>query len=139
MPRTRVKLPAPEPANRLPAGTLVCRVVVPGRACPWSVPVVTRSGVGVKKRRLVDWQKLIQLYARIAMGQRPPYGCPVRLALHFELRPRAGRMPDTTNLQKGSEDALQGIILLNDSQVHEVRAVRTVGGEDRTTIEVVAL
>ena len=137
MARTSVQLAVN--GDRLAPGTLVCRVVVPGRAVPWSVPLVTRSGVGVKKRRLLDWQKCVALYAKIAMGRRPPYAGPVRLALQVTLRPRGGRPPDATNLQKGVEDSIQGIIISNDSQVCEVRTVRTSGTEDQTTIEVVAL
>jgi Holliday junction resolvase RusA-like endonuclease len=113
----------PPPSTTYPAGSTIARFSVPGRPVPWSVPPKLRR----KAPRLKAWQRTVNLAARLAMGNRPPHDGPVRLFLVFCLaRPNERRLPDSTNLQKGVEDALQLTTYLNDTQVAAVECVRVV-------------
>lgn len=139
MPRSRTskpRKPKPPPVELLPAGTLICRVDIPHRAVPWKVPRTNRYGGAVKDKSLKTWQKTVALYARVAMGNQEPYAGPVRIRFVFELRRRPGAPPDLTNLIKGTEDPLQGIVIANDRQVcGHINPERIIGEINHTFIE----
>jgi Holliday junction resolvase RusA-like endonuclease len=123
----RAKAP---PILLLPSGTLIVRFEVPGRAVPWKVPTVTKRRGAFKDKRLVAWQETVAEYARAAMAGREPYAGPVRLDVRFEIKRRAGSMPDRTNCLKAAEDALQGIVFTNDRLVIGGDSERVAGERD---------
>jgi Holliday junction resolvase RusA-like endonuclease len=123
---------------------------VRGHPVPWSVgrlskPKVrkraTRKGPAGSKYRipsknpaLMSWQQEVNLRAKLAMAGRLPYAGPVTLAVTFRVMHRGGRkVGDVSNLTKGLEDALQGAVIVNDSQVCGVTMAREMVG--RTTDE----
>lgn len=113
----------------LPPGTPIASFRIPHRAVPWKAPHTTRTGHSYKDKTLVDWQETVKLYARLAMAGSKPYSFPVELHMTFWLEP-GGRYPDTSNLTKGSEDALEEIVFVNDRQVTDNVARRRFGPED---------
>lgn len=114
----KVKLP-PAPSATYPSGSTIARFSVPGRPVPWSVPPKLRR----KSPRLVAWQRSVRLWAGSEMAGRLPHDGPVRLHVVFHLL-RGKRPGDTSNYFKGTEDALQGVVFLNDTQVVETSALR---------------
>jgi Holliday junction resolvase RusA-like endonuclease len=108
--------PDPVPASYDPGATIVEFRLADVRPVPWSV-----SRRGRKSPKLSAFQRAIHAAAVVAMAGRPPYAGPVSLHATFRLISR-GSMPDLTNLEKGTEDALQAGVFINDSQV---RAKRT--------------
>lgn len=112
---------------------------------PWSVPQRGRWGGSLPNPRLTGWQKLVADSARSIFGPYEPWTCPISIETLFFLswaRPKKtqigdpaapiirfdetysthrlkGKAPDVTNLVKGTEDALQGIVFVDDVQVVE--------------------
>jgi Holliday junction resolvase RusA-like endonuclease len=115
----------------------ICSFRVPGHPVPWQ----HHEGYGKharKPRALKEWQEhiaLIALYAMGAAGRHTPYAGPVRFRAEFTVRAR-GKIGDLTNLQKACEDAVQGIVIVNDSQVVGWSSTRRVGGDEGVTIAV---
>lgn len=130
---------------------------VKGDQAPWQV--YTRQGrpsIGILAKQA--WQAQIQAAAKEAMAGREPITGPVRLTIRCyrslpnwaptgdNARNRARSRwiarhllmyPDTTNYLKAAEDALQGIIMVNDSQDVEVVASKDYSlGEPYTIIKV---
>lgn len=95
---------------------LIARFAVAARPVPWKVSIRR----GAPNAKLMAWQREVALAARVAMNGRKPYAGPVVLNLSFRLR-RFGRMPDRTNLLKSTEDAIQGIVIINDNQCKDGR------------------
>jgi Holliday junction resolvase RusA-like endonuclease len=132
-----------------PDPAIICRFALTGyRPIPWKATVVgtqhTRTGKRyrfvTKDPTLVAWQEVVALHARLAMAGRRPYEGAVELRMDFTLRPIKGRMtPDTCNLTKSTEDALQGIVIADDRQVVSLVAARWEGREEGAVIEVRAL
>lgn len=127
------------PVARLPEGSLIAGFFVEGRPVPWSAPTTTRTGHSFKNPRLVSWQKLVGDLAYLAMRPDPPYSHPVRLDLIFYLTVRGGSRPDTSNLGKALEDALQGKVIVNDKQVCDIRSRRVIGTGEGVMIQVFAM
>lgn len=94
-------------------GLVIANFTVLGRAVPWSV-----SRRGTKSPRLIDWQRQVRKAAVEAMDGRRPHAGPFAFAATFELI-RRGTMADSTNLQKSSEDACQGVVIVNDSMCRQ--------------------
>ena len=108
---------------------------VPGEPCPWTV--WTRRGpkpVGFEK--MEAWQEAIQVAAIQACGGKPLWDGMISLEMDFfrgipasaPKRPAAlkawvqrhiTRKPDWLNYFKAAEDALQGLVITNDSHVIE--------------------
>jgi Holliday junction resolvase RusA-like endonuclease len=119
-------------------GTEIATFRVPYRPVPWSVPNV-RGRRTVKNAPLAKWQTRVATAARLAMDGRGPYHGHVKILLKFALVPATnGSEPDWTNLAKGAEDAIQGIVIGNDRKV--VRAYTEKWESDRNyaVIKVVA-
>lgn len=104
---------------------------------------------------LPDWAAKVAAAARDAMGGRDPWTCPVKLHFDFFTRtppgrrhgelwdcpvklspktkkwgksgPRGRSEPDLLNLVKGTEDALQGIVIANDCQTRLTSAAPWFG------------
>lgn len=117
----KTKLP-PEPIDLLPAWTMIASFQVDGVSVPWSV-----SRRGTKNPRLTAWQGLIKRAAFLAMDGRKPYAGPVRFTAHFAFA-RTNHPPDLTNLIKAAEDAIQGIVIVNDRQVKEHGKMKLIMG-----------
>jgi Holliday junction resolvase RusA-like endonuclease len=108
-----------------PAYRLICSFRVPARPIPWKVPVVVRGRKkAIKDKSLKGWQEFVAFFAALAMRGKKPHEGPVALGLDFDLVRLPTSNPDTTNLLKSTEDALQNICFLNDSQVVRVLMAR---------------
>ena len=122
------------------SGTVLAEGEIPGRAVPWKAPKVTRYGGIVQTReykRYRAWQDEVHLRAAThRCGRRRwPYCGPVSLSLRFYLRRDGRGNPDTSNLVKSFEDALQGAIYANDSQVYRVTAERIFTSTEPERVE----
>ena len=96
------------------------------------------------------YRQAIQLQAKAAMAGRKPIEGPICIEVVFSFqRPKSHtkkqreqvahcQKPDTTNLLKGLEDALNGICWIDDSQICQIDSVQKQwdddGGWTRITI-----
>lgn len=122
------------------SGTILAEGEIPGRAVPWKAPKVNRYGRVISTReysRYLAWQQEVHLRSTThRCGRRRwPYGGPVALAIRFYLRHDNRTNPDTSNLVKAFEDALQGTIYENDTQVCRVTAERIVTSTEPERVE----
>lgn len=123
-----------------------------------------KSNIGGGRVCMVDWEAFVKDAARLAVNRRPiETGI---IALHFEFfgetppgkrngsiwdvdfefhakrnvfvkHQRFGRgEADLTNLQKSTEDALEGVVFVNDCQVREVNVRMTFSLVPGVTIKV---
>jgi Holliday junction resolvase RusA-like endonuclease len=123
-----------------------------------------KSNLEEGRVNLKDWQRLVSAGAREAMAGRPPCLGPVVIKVTFYIRATEGytvgrpcfialryneasreytkpslkgsTLPDNTNLFKGTEDAMQGIVYQDDFQVVEEISRREWGEHGGATIEV---
>jgi Holliday junction resolvase RusA-like endonuclease len=108
------------------------------------VKTTGRARMTKKSAELIGWQRTVNTVARLAMAGKAPHGGPVRLELAFshvsvDLKYHGnpwGSGGDITNLFKGTEDALQGVVFDNDRQVVDTAATKRYGDVDG--VEVVA-
>jgi Holliday junction resolvase RusA-like endonuclease len=132
-----------EPVELVEAGAVVAEGTVPGRAVPWKSPTISRNGGVVPTRGYCSyksWQEVVHTLATTQRRRRRPYGGPVMLQVTYYLHPRPEGTPDTSNLTKAFEDALQGAAIRNDSQVaaHLARRVITATEPERVEYRVIA-
>jgi Holliday junction resolvase RusA-like endonuclease len=133
-------------------GSVVCSGVVAGRPTPWKAPHLSikpgRDGLprrGVVRdrgyRAYEAWKGSVAAAAFAAMRRSRPYGGPVELRLVFYVRPGGRTQPDLTNIQKSTEDGLQGSAISNDRQVHRVVAelVLSASEPQRCEFSVIAI
>lgn len=118
-------------------GETIVRFRVETRPVPWSV-----AHRGQKPPKLADFQARVHDAAVKAMGRRPPHAGPVTFQALFRLT-RRGAMPDLTNVEKASEDALQVVasagVILDDQQVLRKETEMDPDAiEDSTEIRVLA-
>ena len=134
---------------------VVCSFALDGELVPWSAPEVverrTKAGRrvrGAKKNpHLEAFQAEVALRAEVAMGGKPPTGGPVELILWLWRRAPRGRKPgdwwdkrpEASNLLKGIEDALSGVVYADDRQVVMQRTVKKYGTADGCRIVVCSL
>jgi Holliday junction resolvase RusA-like endonuclease len=134
---------------------LVTQFEVVGRCKPWTVGRVSYR----KDPDLQAWQDHVAKAARVAMGSAPPVLGPVSVHITFyrqagygsksgdlwagsvvvsggKLVKRGLPQPDLANLFKGMEDALQGIVYGNDTQVCEHHAYKYYGMRDYVCVKV---
>lgn len=132
----KTKLPDPPKGVRYPPGQLLVRVRVEGRPVPWKVARMMPNGGSIKDPKLIAWQEQIHREARWSLGSFTPYGHPVRLEMSFTVKPPVGKAkpPDATNLGKAAEDALEGAIIINDTQVSKVCSERKFGTREGVEI-----
>ena len=105
----------------------------------------TRSDIANGRPNYPDWKRIVADAAREAMGGRRPFAGPIVMdmqlmfraqepsligepcfpAMKWDKKKRAYKkphlnmrpLPDTTNMSKSTEDALEGIVFHNDAQV----------------------
>lgn len=106
----------------------LCDFWVPGRPVPWKA-AETGRGVGSKgpfrtwkDPALEKWQAHVAKCADEARLIASPSVFWLKIALSFVLTPRSlknpmWQKPDIGNLEKAVEDALQGIVYVNDGQI----------------------
>jgi len=121
---------------------------------PWSVPVIYRYGGCRPNPRLAAWQAAVAGAARLAWGPLEPTSDPVSLKLTFflprtnesdsgvvvpilklnrltgKITKRGLAQADLTNLAKGTEDALEGIVFVNDILVRHKEEIAYYGDAD---------
>ena len=68
---------------------------------------------------------------------KDPYKFGVFLDLFFWLTP-GGNKPDLSNLVKAFEDSLQGAVIVNDTQVIEIHAIRKFRPENCVIADIYA-
>lgn len=129
-----------------PPGTTVCQFHVRARAVPWSAAIrrfETVKQEGKKDKRvsrgapvnpkLAQWQSYVRSAARQQMMAKPPHSGPYVVHASFALV-RRGPMPDYGNLLKSTEDAIQGIVVLNDKQGRGAHVVYNPDAQEQLTI-----
>jgi Holliday junction resolvase RusA-like endonuclease len=122
-----------EPIADRPA-RLVVGFVVEARPVPWKVSI--HKGGYATNPKFVEWCDEVAKQARAAMGSAAPWPGPFESRMAFYLR-RRGSMPDLGNLVKGTLDALQGIVIVDDEMQRAERNSYVPGSpEDRSLIEV---
>ena len=89
---------------------------------------------GYRDPRVTAWQELVAWQGRIAMGPDPPLGGALRVRLEFVLPTK--RRVDCDNLAKGVEDALNGIVWLDDHQIVSLTITKCVGASPGVTITI---
>ncbi len=102
---------------------------VKGDPVPWTVQV-RKAERSQAFQRMQAWQTQIQAAARVAWtgkGREQMTG-PVDIRIVFHIKKRG---PDTTNMFKAAEDAMQGIVYVNDSQSDGICADRVIDGSLR--------
>lgn len=97
----------------------------------WKRPIITDSN-----RNLKSWQSLVADAASRAIAEHPDWKIidgGVRLSLSFFLpRPKSlkarvtahTKAPDTSKLVRATEDALTGVVFVDDAQVIELLAIK---------------
>lgn len=120
----------------LPAGTVLLRCEIPARAVPWKAPTVGRHGA-FKDKRLKRWQETVALYIAVEKRIRQPYEGPIEV--YVDARFSRHPMGDACNILKAVEDAMEGIVYINDRQVVKNGCERSLTGIDQVTIEVRAI
>jgi Holliday junction resolvase RusA-like endonuclease len=126
-----------------------------------------KSNLAEGRVNLKDWKSIVSEQARKAMEGRQPFRGAVSLSMTFRYRADAnhqadtiafiplkankktgilgkptlrGRtMPDITNMYKSTEDALHGIVLLDDYQTRVSHARCVFGEQSGVTITVIPL
>ena len=106
---------------------------IPGPPVPWM-----RTG-GSGKRRFspkvqVAYQNLIKARAREVMQLRPPMMGPMFLTVRAYFEDR--RVRDLDNVVKQVSDSLNGIIWIDDSQVSEIFAAKSIVRKGRGHVSV---
>jgi len=101
------------------------------RAVPWAASEITRHGAYDKRAKDKQWLRwLIR-----EKWSGPVLSGPIELRFSFGFKdkkplPYHIKKPDTTNLQKLLEDCLQGIAIVNDSQVFKISAEKFYADHD---------
>jgi Holliday junction resolvase RusA-like endonuclease len=134
----------------------VISFTIPGLPIAQPRPKIsTRGGFGrayvEKDHPIHAYRSAIQLAASQAMQGQQPFEGPVRLAITLLFpRPKSHtkkersrlahtQRPDLTNIAKGNEDALNGVIWLDDSQIVVLvmqKSWEPCGGPGSTKIEI---
>lgn len=132
--------PKPKPVGKTYApGETVCRFVIHSRPRPWAVSIVRRGKGPPTNPKLVLWQQAVRAAAIEAMAGRLPHSGTYELRCVFMLTPKPS-MPDGVNLAKSTEDALQGVVILNDKTGRNYRLASNYDADqDMAAVEVIAL
>ena len=129
------------------------RFTVPGEPRHWRAPMVTRRGISYSPKAQKQAQTDVRWAAQIEMDGRPPLDGPVSVeitAYRSKGRPKTkiGReraergliapitRPDASNYAKLTEDALSGVVYLDDSQVVDLTVRKRYSSQPRTEIVV---
>lgn len=131
----------------------IVRFLVSGKPQPWQRVKRGKGGVAYVPEPTSAYEELVAWRAKDAMRSQPPTRHPVLLILEFELvipkswsktKQRdaaagliaATKKPDVSNLQKGVEDAMNGIVYLDDSQIVGATTTKCYGRNPGVTITV---
>jgi len=143
------------PAARFPEGSLVS-VFIPGLATPKARPraaVVAGQARVYTPKKTAAYEAVVRYYAAAAMVGREPIEGPITVVYVFRLPIPAswskrktedaatGRVvpackPDLTNLVKSIEDAANGILWRDDSQITTHKASKRYGSSIGVLVEV---
>lgn len=124
----------------------VVRVEIPGPPMAWARPKAQRHAAGIRfyeDGKRTSYRNLCAVLMKQAMGGRAPldgalrltleavFPCPAARRLKRSLRPTEphAKKPDGSNLQKLVEDAGNGILWLDDSQIAEWSGRKRVGAQ----------
>lgn len=128
---------------------------IPGNPVPKARPRVTRTGHTYTPKKTADYEKLVQIYAKqeMAIQQLNPTTEAVRLtveaffpipaswtkakkekALNGDLKHTS--KPDSDNLIKAVQDALNGIVYKDDSQIVSVSGSKAYSSEPKVEVTV---
>lgn len=137
-------------APREPDGAI--RIVIPGPPVAFA-----RAGANGTRRytpaKQARWMKVAQHYAAIQYGPLPPVtdAVAIRVVATFAIpkswtkarkaaaiagSARHTSKPDASNLLKIVEDALNGVVFVDDAQVVSARVEKTYGAEAKVTVTV---
>lgn len=109
------------------AAVAIIDVSIPGDPIPKGRPRSSRTGPIYTPTRTKNAEKVLQLWLRQAMAGAAPYPGEVGIAVEFSCATK--RRSDGDNLLKLVTDAMNGIVLVDDSQIIEwfARIQRGVG------------
>jgi Holliday junction resolvase RusA-like endonuclease len=131
-------------------------IVIGGDPVAKGRPRITRKGFAYTPAATRKFEAHGRLAAQQAMGDRPPIACPVRIVAHVELpvptswsRARTAAAltgdirpttrPDLDNYVKGALDAINTIVVADDSLVVEIDARKRYGVQPKLVLTVVPL
>lgn len=128
---------------------IAVRLTIVGRPIGRKEPNFRRSGKPYPNAAWQNWKETANDQARLQVNTMPaevknvlPWCGPVELQTEHFVAKRRGNVPDATNLLKGIEDILQGILYENDTQVAFNSSLRVVvgsAGEEKTVIRATLL
>lgn len=126
-----------------------------------------KSRLAEGKASLEDWQRFVADAGREALGDSGVYAGPIKLHIDFYARTPKGRRhgelwavdvrwdeskgawskrtvkggndPDLTNMFKGTEDAIAGVLFANDVQCRITSAAAWFGPADGVTVTIYAI
>ena len=126
---------------------------IPGTPVAKARPRVTRTGHAYTPKKTSDYEKLVQIYAKQAMAGMNPTTEAVRLtvraffpipkswtkakkekALNGDLKHTT--KPDFDNVEKAIQDAMNGIVYKDDSQIVLVAGSKEYASEPRVEVTV---
>ena len=128
-------------------------IIVNGEAVAKGRPRMTRKGFVYTPAAIRKYEAHARLAAGLAMADRPPLQGPVRLELLVELPVPASwskgkraaaivggilltSRPDLDNFIKSALDAINTIVVVDDSQVVEMRSRKKYGGQPKLIVTV---
>lgn len=93
-------------------------------------PRFTRAGIAYKPKKTRDFENEIRFIAMNQYGGSLVDG-PIKVQINFNFKPgktvkrkHHTTRPDCSNLAKGVEDALNGVVWKDDSQIIDLRVVK---------------
>jgi Holliday junction resolvase RusA-like endonuclease len=131
-------------------------LIVDGAPVPKGRPRMTRRGHVYTPDKTRAYQGMVRQLAALEMRGRPPLTVPVRVELLIELGVptswaeckraaaivgdiRPASKPDLDNLIKSALDGIAGVIVHNDNQIVELRAVKKYGVAPKSVMTVYPL
>lgn len=127
------------PGRLYPPGEVVASILVNARPVPWKVSIRRRGQGPPTNPKLAAWQREVKKAAALAMLGRPPHTGDFEFRAAFRLK-RKPSMPDITNLEKSTEDALEGVVIVNDRKaMRKSTEMDPDAAEDYAIVVVVAM
>jgi Holliday junction resolvase RusA-like endonuclease len=134
----------------------VVRFVIPGKAVPKGRPRVAIRGKfahAYTPKETRNWEAFVKMLAVEQMNGLPPFDEPVMLLIEIMIEPPRSlsqkktskallgeilpvTKPDLTNVSKGIEDAMNGIVYRDDSLICDLRVTKRYGSQAKTLVEV---
>lgn len=129
------------------------QITVPGVPVPKARPRITRTGHAYTPKRTAEYEKRISLFAgrEMRINGIQPLEKAIRLTVTAVFavpkswtkakreKALSGGLkhtsrPDLSNIVKSVEDALNGVVYDDDSQICGIQCIKTYGEEPRTEI-----